>query len=639
MGKDKKNKDIPVSVFVEAKKRYLEQLQQILTPRLYEGFESLYEDALELLENEFEEKRQQTKSILKTFQDALKEIPVWNQDIIEHEAERIVQVSNCDYLDDLIDALFRAESKILTSVQTMSKTKAIKVKVPIASHFIHRCYVCAAREIFKNPFVFNHFKELTPRDKQNNLREAIFMINEGITNAVRELLPIRDILKNSLQTGDYSGTESDYSSENSDISSASESESDSDDERRKHKRKHHKHKHSKSDSESSVSESSVSEESESEDDKEESEELTLNENKIESSKNEEEEIDQYANNIQESPKNEREEVNMERFKSEDNNEDEDDEDNEETESFEDDDSESSEEETTNFEDREEMNGKSEEMVNGENSGMMGGFFNNLFGRKENEEEDLDNKEEENKASIQLDDIDNLLQNNPTEITQDNSDMVSVPSIAKPSDEIKQIVLEGNKIPKEYRIREEQEELERIEMEKKKEEERKMMELELMKMSKEEDNESIASSGILYRNDKKIKQGGEFMDLSELKSKENKKIKKEVTKFVKPIPTSQTKSREESLNKLIQKQREFYKKHISPQDNMSIISGMSKASSLNSKASLISAESRTKIVDNFLNKNSETKKSISYLSSIPQNKKEFEEEDSGDEYLSDPELNS
>ena len=247
-----------VSILIEAKKRYIEQLHQILTPRMYEGFESIYDNSLELLENEFEEKNQQTRSIAKVFQEALKEIPVWNQDIINHECHRITQVSNCDYLEDLIEAVFIAESKILTAVQSIKgKTK---VHVPRESHFVHRCYISAAREIYKNPYVFNHSRDLTPQEKHNNMRHTLHLIQEGISNSIRELLPIRDILKKRFskhelesdeESNDDSSVEMDYSDEDrkkrnrrrhhsssSESESESESESDSESESEKEEEEH-----------------------------------------------------------------------------------------------------------------------------------------------------------------------------------------------------------------------------------------------------------------------------------------------------------------------------------------------------------------------------------------------------------------
>ena len=68
-----------VNILVEAKKQYTDELQKILTPRLYEGFKSIYEDIIDMLSRELEEKNTQGSSVMKTFQKMLKEIPQWNQ--------------------------------------------------------------------------------------------------------------------------------------------------------------------------------------------------------------------------------------------------------------------------------------------------------------------------------------------------------------------------------------------------------------------------------------------------------------------------------------------------------------------------------------------------------------------------------
>ncbi len=623
MGRDKKKTEVPVSVYVEAKKRYLEQLQQILTPRLYEGFESLYDDALELLENEFEERKEQTKSILKTFQDALREIPIWNQDIIEHESDRIIQVSNCDYLDDLIDALFRAESKILTSVQTIKSSKPLKVKVPLASHFIHRCYICAAREIFKNPFVFNHFKELTPRDKQNNLREAIFMINEGITNAVRELLPIRDILKNSMKAGEYSGTESD----NSSLSGTdSDYDSDESEETRKHKKHSKKHREEEEESESSSS---------SESDEESIEEPT-SELKVQSLESE-----GGSSSIQTSS----EEIkNLNACSLSDSQcnfvaEEESTEDDDEEDSSEDDEEDSSEDEelvqhvdeetenVNNIEMREELKEENEIVhIEKENNGFIGGLINTFMGS--------DN-------TIKLEDMG---ENVETQNSNEEEEPV----------EIKKIVFEGTKIPKEYRIQEESPVLEKIQ-----EPIIQKFEEPIIKQVEEVVVEQQVSEPLIKEEVNHVpvednRSGGMILTLDELKRREKKMRKekeqrereKEMLKFKKPYPITQQKNRDENMLSLIQRKRELYYKQINPEDQQSVIS-TGKMSISSSKG--LTPDNRVKMIDNFLNQNKEEVKKqlsvntqvepkvISYMT--PNIIKKVEEEDSGDEYQSDPELNA
>jgi len=197
-----------VSVLVEAKKEYTNQLQQVLTPRLYEGFKSIYEDIINILSDEVMEKQIQNASIIKTFQKSLKDIPVWNSEMIKNEYGRIEKASNCDYLENLIEAVFISNTKILTSVQINSDTSInIRINVPQPQHFIHKCYIECSKEIYKNPYIFDNSKTLTPKEKHTNLRETISLINHSITNAVRDLLPIRDILKQGLINKSYENNE------------------------------------------------------------------------------------------------------------------------------------------------------------------------------------------------------------------------------------------------------------------------------------------------------------------------------------------------------------------------------------------------------------------------------------------------
>jgi len=188
-----------INILVEAKKEYTNQLQKILTPRLYEGFKSIYEDIINILSKELEENKTQSSSLIKTFQKMLKEIPQWNQEVIKTEYSRIEKLSNCDYFDNLIEAVFITNTKILTSVQINdNKSLNIKISVPQPSHFIHKCYIECSKEIYKNPYIFDQSKNLTPKERHNNLREILHIIDNSINNAIRDLLPIRDILKQGL---------------------------------------------------------------------------------------------------------------------------------------------------------------------------------------------------------------------------------------------------------------------------------------------------------------------------------------------------------------------------------------------------------------------------------------------------------
>jgi hypothetical protein len=216
-----------VSILVEAKNEYTSQLQKILTPRLYEGFKSIYEDIIKILSSELIENKSQGSSIIKTFQKSLKDIPQWNQDMINKEHQRIIQMSNCDYFENLLEAIFITNTKILTSVQINDdRSQNIKINIPQSPHFIHKCYIECSKEIYKNPYIFDLSKGLNPKEKHANLRDSLVLIDSAINNAIRDLLPIRDILSQGLTKLYSNNNEREKEVNEEDDTSSEEEESD-----------------------------------------------------------------------------------------------------------------------------------------------------------------------------------------------------------------------------------------------------------------------------------------------------------------------------------------------------------------------------------------------------------------------------
>lgn len=187
------------NILVEAKKEYTNQLLQILKPRIYEGFKSIYDDTVSILGKEYIEYNTQSSSVIKSFQKALRDIPLWNQEMINREYDRILNSSKCDYFEDLIETVFITNIKILSSVQINSNDSiGLQVNIPSPVHFIHKCYIECAKEIYKNPYVFENSKNMTPKEKHTNIRDSLTYIENSINSAIRELLPIRDILKQGI---------------------------------------------------------------------------------------------------------------------------------------------------------------------------------------------------------------------------------------------------------------------------------------------------------------------------------------------------------------------------------------------------------------------------------------------------------
>ena len=94
-----------LSVLVDAKTEYTKQLTNILVPHIFDGIKSIYEDTLTSC------KVRNDKMVLMRFQETLSMIPKWNQEMLEAECSRIMKDSGCDWLDELVTAVFLSHTK------------------------------------------------------------------------------------------------------------------------------------------------------------------------------------------------------------------------------------------------------------------------------------------------------------------------------------------------------------------------------------------------------------------------------------------------------------------------------------------------------------------------------------------------
>ena len=190
--------ELSANALVDAKNEYTKLLTSYLTPCITEGFISLYDDA----KNEKEEKRNDSRyddySEIQIFQDFIKKIPKWNQDIIDKESDRIVQRSKCDWLERLLYGVFVSNAKVLSIVRIQpKKDDKMRLKIPKLRNFVHKCYVECGRELYKVAYLFDD-EDITSIEKQKNVRDINSIVREGVIEAVRKLLPIQDILKDCI---------------------------------------------------------------------------------------------------------------------------------------------------------------------------------------------------------------------------------------------------------------------------------------------------------------------------------------------------------------------------------------------------------------------------------------------------------
>ena len=180
--------DYNSDLLAEAKNEYTCRLVTILSPLIIEGVKSIFREAYKLcIDND------ERNKYLMTFQNFLSRVIKWNTVIINEETERIVKTSGCSYLEDLLTCVHITQLKILTSIRVSSKQKKIDIDIPKLSDFIHKVYILFARRLYTNIYLFE--KDVLPLVHQKNMRECELLCKESIMEAIRDSMPIEQILR------------------------------------------------------------------------------------------------------------------------------------------------------------------------------------------------------------------------------------------------------------------------------------------------------------------------------------------------------------------------------------------------------------------------------------------------------------
>jgi len=146
-----------------------------------------------------------SQKYLWNFQSLLQSIPDWNQDKVVRETEAIQKDCKCDYLEELLTAVFIAHTKVLSAIRLTTKQKKLQITIPKIDHFLHRVMSDCARSLWANAFLFADTNSI---EKQKNLRQVSGLVHESILQAIRGLLPVKAILREYLHDdGDEEETE------------------------------------------------------------------------------------------------------------------------------------------------------------------------------------------------------------------------------------------------------------------------------------------------------------------------------------------------------------------------------------------------------------------------------------------------
>ena len=171
-----------LNVLVEAKKEYLTQLYIVICPAMIEIFEDIYNESVKISKG---------KKTLIQFQKLLKEVANWNDHMVHNNSNKIL--SSCNWFNDLLAAVFVSSVKILSSVRLNANGSKISLKMPNNKVFIHGCFIAAAKDLYKNPYIYHDESIEQERDTELTQR-----FSKCIDTNVKDMLPVQEILKSCM---------------------------------------------------------------------------------------------------------------------------------------------------------------------------------------------------------------------------------------------------------------------------------------------------------------------------------------------------------------------------------------------------------------------------------------------------------
>jgi len=179
------NMDSIVSVYSDTRTEYTKQLCIFLIPAYFQFFVDLLAKA---------KQGSESKKVLWQFQTYLNEIHDWNMEKVHNEINTIHGNTGCDYLEDLLTAVFIAHTKVLTAIRLSANNKKVEITIPKVEHFLFKVLCEISKLLWSSTYLFR--EDISGVDRQQNYKAIEGIISEGILQAVRSLVPVKSILKN-----------------------------------------------------------------------------------------------------------------------------------------------------------------------------------------------------------------------------------------------------------------------------------------------------------------------------------------------------------------------------------------------------------------------------------------------------------
>jgi len=157
--------DSIAGVYSDARSEYTKQLCGILIPSYFQFYLTILEKA-----REESTKLNEPKKLLWHFQTFLNEIPEWNMEKVNTEISLVQSSCGCDYLEDLLTAVFIAHTKVLTAIRVSNKQKKVQITVPKVEHFLFKVLCETSKLLWGSSFLFR--EGIPAIEKQQNYRSV-----------------------------------------------------------------------------------------------------------------------------------------------------------------------------------------------------------------------------------------------------------------------------------------------------------------------------------------------------------------------------------------------------------------------------------------------------------------------------------
>ena len=166
-----------MEALIETRNEYVEHIQDILGIAISKRINKIWEES---------------GNNIKKFQSELTQIKKWNNNIINEEYKKIVKYTKCKYLYNLIKIIIINTIKIKI-YEYRDQFDNIKIKIPAAEDYIHKCYMNIASFSWKNAYLFVN-KGIKDVEYQNNLNIIEENIKIIIKKTFRDFIPYDEIL-------------------------------------------------------------------------------------------------------------------------------------------------------------------------------------------------------------------------------------------------------------------------------------------------------------------------------------------------------------------------------------------------------------------------------------------------------------